>query len=119
MQTLKVELQYLNQGLLLPSECNNPSKLFLPHLLSNTIFADRVFTPTNQTKLRWLCEEVRERVGREQRLRKQHQQTRDQLKALTRSRDSEHDALLQRLDQQEKLLHSLSTEKKGTQMVFN
>ncbi|XP_023285893.1 centrosomal protein of 128 kDa [Seriola lalandi dorsalis] len=65
-----------------------------------------------KTKLRWLCEEVRERDTREQRLRKQHQQTRDQLKALRQSRDSEQAALLQRLDQQEKLLHSLSTEKK-------
>ncbi|XP_058470315.1 centrosomal protein of 128 kDa isoform X6 [Solea solea] len=65
-----------------------------------------------KTKLRWLCEEVRERVTREQRLRKQHQQTRDQLKALRQSRDSEHITLLQRLDQQEKLLNSLNTEKK-------
>nr|XP_020473772.1 centrosomal protein of 128 kDa isoform X2 [Monopterus albus] len=65
-----------------------------------------------KTKLRWLCEEVRERDTREQRLRKQHQQTRAQLKALRQSRDSEQAALLQRLDQQEKLLHSLSTEKK-------
>ncbi|KAM7368186.1 hypothetical protein PAMP_014432 [Pampus punctatissimus] len=65
-----------------------------------------------KTKLRWLCEEVRERDTKEQRLRKQHQQTRDQLKALRQSRDSEQAALLHRLDQQEKLLHSLSTEKK-------
>ncbi|XP_044024461.1 centrosomal protein of 128 kDa-like isoform X2 [Siniperca chuatsi] len=65
-----------------------------------------------KTKLRWLCEEVRECNAREQRLRKQHQQTRDQLKALRQSRDSEQTALLQRLDQQEKLLHSLSTEKR-------
>uniref|UniRef100_A0A3B4H7M7 Centrosomal protein 128 n=1 Tax=Pundamilia nyererei TaxID=303518 RepID=A0A3B4H7M7_9CICH len=65
-----------------------------------------------QTKLRWLCEEVRERDTREQRLRRQHQQTKDQLKALRQSRDSEQRALLQRLDQQEKLMHSLSTEKK-------
>ncbi|XP_037541024.1 centrosomal protein of 128 kDa [Nematolebias whitei] len=65
-----------------------------------------------KTKLRWLCEEVRERDTKEQRLRRQHQQTRDQLKALRRSRDSEQAALLQRLDQQENLLHSLSTEKK-------
>ncbi|KAF0023166.1 hypothetical protein F2P81_023796 [Scophthalmus maximus] len=65
-----------------------------------------------QTKLRWLREEVRERVTREQRLRKQHQQTRDQLKALRQSRDSENADLMQRLDRQEKLLHSLSTEKK-------
>ncbi|KAG8011139.1 hypothetical protein GBF38_005805 [Nibea albiflora] len=65
-----------------------------------------------KTKLRWLCEEVRECSTREQRLRKQHQQSRDQLKALRQSRDSEQTALLQRLDQQEKLLHSLSTEKR-------
>ncbi|XP_062293569.1 centrosomal protein of 128 kDa-like isoform X2 [Scomber scombrus] len=65
-----------------------------------------------KTKLRWLCEEVRERDTREQSLRKQHQQTRDQLKALRQSRDTEQAALLRRLDQQEKLLHSLSTEKK-------
>ncbi|XP_035804481.1 centrosomal protein of 128 kDa isoform X2 [Amphiprion ocellaris] len=65
-----------------------------------------------KTKLRWLCEEVRERDTREQRLRRQHQQTRDQLKALRQSRDSEQATLLQRLDQQEKLMHSLSTEKK-------
>ncbi|CAN9507647.1 unnamed protein product [Ophioblennius macclurei] len=65
-----------------------------------------------KTKLRWLCEEVRERDTREQRLRRQHQQTRDQLKALRQSRDSEQAALLQRLDQQERLLRSLNAEKK-------
>ncbi|XP_074471751.1 centrosomal protein of 128 kDa isoform X3 [Sebastes fasciatus] len=65
-----------------------------------------------KTKIRWLCEEVQECNTREQRLRKQQQQTRDQLKALRQSRDSEQMALLQRLDQQEKLLHSLSTEKR-------
>lgn len=74
---------------------------------------------TNQTKLRWLCEEVREGNTREQRLRKQHQQARDQLKTLRQSRDAEQMALLQRLDQQEKLLHSLSAEKRGTQTVLN
>lgn len=56
---------------------------------------------------------------RERRLKKQHQQTRDQLQALRQSRDSEQAALLQRLDQQEKLLHSLSTEKRGTQTAVN
>ncbi|KAM4528864.1 centrosomal protein of 128 kDa [Fundulus diaphanus] len=65
-----------------------------------------------KTKLRWLCEEVRERDMKERRLRKYHQQTRDQLKAVSQSRDAEQEALLQRLDQQEKLLLSLSTEKK-------
>ncbi|CAB1421250.1 unnamed protein product [Pleuronectes platessa] len=34
------------------------------------------------TKLRWLCEEVRECVTREESLRKEHQQTRDQLNTL-------------------------------------
>lgn len=71
----------------------------------------------NQTKLRWLCEEVRDRDSKEARLRKQHQQTRDQLKALRQSRDSEQETLLQRLDQQEKLLLSLSTEKKGSPLL--
>ncbi|XP_070782333.1 centrosomal protein of 128 kDa [Enoplosus armatus] len=65
-----------------------------------------------KTKLRWLCEEVRECNAREQSLRKQHQQTRDQLKVLRQSRDSEQTALLQRLDQQEKLLRSLGSEKR-------
>ncbi|KAM4713639.1 LOW QUALITY PROTEIN: centrosomal protein of 128 kDa [Anableps anableps] len=65
-----------------------------------------------KTKLRWLCEEVRERDTKERRLRKQQQHTRDQLKALRQSRDSMQETLLQRLDQQEKLLLSLSTEKK-------
>ncbi|XP_054900104.1 centrosomal protein of 128 kDa-like isoform X2 [Poeciliopsis prolifica] len=65
-----------------------------------------------KTKLRWLNEEVRERDTKERRLRKQHQQTRDELKALKQSRDSTRETLLQRLDQQEKLLLSLSTEKK-------
>ncbi|XP_037305567.2 centrosomal protein of 128 kDa isoform X1 [Pungitius pungitius] len=65
-----------------------------------------------KTKIRWLCEEVRESTTREQRLRKQQQQTRDQLEALRQSRDSEQRALLQRLDQQEELLLSLDTEKR-------
>ncbi|XP_061563454.1 centrosomal protein of 128 kDa-like isoform X2 [Cololabis saira] len=65
-----------------------------------------------KTKLRWLCEEVRERDSRERRLRRQHQQTRDQLKALRQSQDSEQAVLLQRLDQQEKMLHSLGTDRR-------
>ncbi|XP_069559232.1 centrosomal protein of 128 kDa [Brachyistius frenatus] len=68
-----------------------------------------------KTKLRWLCEEVRDRDTREQRLRRQHQQTRDQLKSLRRSWDSEQATLLQRLEQQEKLQDSLSSEKKELQ----
>uniref|UniRef100_A0A8C7ZDV8 Centrosomal protein 128 n=1 Tax=Oryzias sinensis TaxID=183150 RepID=A0A8C7ZDV8_9TELE len=59
------------------------------------------------TKLRWLCEEVREHDAKAQRWKKQHQQTKDQLKALRQSRDSEQAVLLQRLHQQEKLLEAL------------
>ncbi|XP_054618195.1 centrosomal protein of 128 kDa-like isoform X2 [Dunckerocampus dactyliophorus] len=65
-----------------------------------------------QSKLRRLREEVQERDTREQRLRRQSQHTRDELKALRHTRDADRDTLLQRLEQQEKLLHSISTEKK-------
>uniref|UniRef100_A0A8C6U802 Centrosomal protein 128 n=1 Tax=Neogobius melanostomus TaxID=47308 RepID=A0A8C6U802_9GOBI len=74
-----------------------------------------VFFPffPSQSKVRWLCEEVRERNKREQSQRRQHQQTKDQLKALRQSREQEQADFLQRLDQQEKLLHSLGNEKQG------
>lgn len=77
------------------------------------IFFFYFFCLTNQTKLRWLCEEVREHDAKAQRWRKQHQQTKDQLKALRQSRDAEQAVLLQRLHQQEKLLEAFSAEKKG------
>ncbi|KAK7907102.1 hypothetical protein WMY93_015714 [Mugilogobius chulae] len=64
-----------------------------------------------KSKVRWLCEEVRERNKREQSLRKQHQHTKDQLKTLRHARDVEQADFLQRLDQQENILQSLSTEK--------
>ncbi|XP_077366285.1 centrosomal protein of 128 kDa isoform X2 [Festucalex cinctus] len=65
-----------------------------------------------KAKIRWLREEVHEHDTREQRLRMQHKHTRDELKALRQTRGSDRDALLQRLDEQEKLLLSISTEKK-------
>ncbi|XP_077409259.1 centrosomal protein of 128 kDa isoform X2 [Vanacampus margaritifer] len=65
-----------------------------------------------KAKIRWLREEVREHDTREQRLRMQHKHTRDELKALRQTRGSDRDALLQRLDEQENLLLSISTEKK-------
>nr|XP_057944012.1 centrosomal protein of 128 kDa-like isoform X2 [Doryrhamphus excisus] len=65
-----------------------------------------------KSKLRRLHGEVQERGTREQHLRRQSQHTRDELKALRHTRDADRDALLQRLEQQEKLLHSISTEKK-------
>ncbi|XP_061667427.1 centrosomal protein of 128 kDa-like isoform X2 [Syngnathoides biaculeatus] len=65
-----------------------------------------------KAKLRLLREEVREHDTREQRLRRQHKHTRDELNALRQTRSTDQDALLQRLDEQEKLLLSISTEKK-------
>uniref|UniRef100_A0AAV2K8P0 Centrosomal protein of 128 kDa n=1 Tax=Knipowitschia caucasica TaxID=637954 RepID=A0AAV2K8P0_KNICA len=64
-----------------------------------------------KSKVRWLSEEVRERNKREQSQRRQHQQTKDQLKALRHSHHLEQEDFLQRLDQQEKLLQSLNSEK--------
>uniref|UniRef100_A0A3B3Z824 Centrosomal protein 128 n=1 Tax=Periophthalmus magnuspinnatus TaxID=409849 RepID=A0A3B3Z824_9GOBI len=84
------------------------------HQLLREELDHKVSTPCpRSSKVRWLCEEVRERNKREQSLRRQHQHTKDQLKALRHSQDSEQADLLQRLDQQEKLLHSLSNEKHG------
>ncbi|XP_034018593.1 centrosomal protein of 128 kDa-like [Thalassophryne amazonica] len=72
----------------------------------------RCWLAETKTKLRWLCEEVRERELKERRFQKQNQQTRDQLKAIQQSWDSEQTALLQRLHQQEKQMHSFYTENK-------
>ncbi|KAM9798347.1 LOW QUALITY PROTEIN: centrosomal protein of 128 kDa, partial [Neosynchiropus ocellatus] len=74
--------------------------------------AHRWFAET-KSKLHWLCEEVRERDRAEKRLMRQHRQTRDHLRALKQSQDTDKSALLQRLEQQEKLLDSLNAEKKG------
>ncbi|XP_057679140.1 centrosomal protein of 128 kDa-like isoform X2 [Corythoichthys intestinalis] len=65
-----------------------------------------------QSKIRWLREEVRDHDTKEHRLRRQHKYTRDELKALKQIRSPDKDALLQRLEEQEKLLHSISKEKK-------
>lgn len=73
-----------------------------------------IYILTNQSKIRLLREEVREHDTREQRLRMQHKHTRAELKALRQTRGTERDAFLQRLDEQEKLLLCISTEKQGT-----
>ncbi|XP_057679141.1 centrosomal protein of 128 kDa-like isoform X3 [Corythoichthys intestinalis] len=65
-----------------------------------------------KSKIRWLREEVRDHDTKEHRLRRQHKYTRDELKALKQIRSPDKDALLQRLEEQEKLLHSISKEKK-------
>lgn len=73
---------------------------------------------THQRKLRWLCEEVQESVLREQRQRRELLETADQLDTLRRSWESEKMSLQQCLEQQERLLNSFSTEKKGILTVI-
>ncbi|XP_077568357.1 centrosomal protein of 128 kDa isoform X2 [Stigmatopora nigra] len=65
-----------------------------------------------KSKIRWLREEMREHDTKEHHLRRQHKYTRDELKALKQSRSTDRDALLQRLEEKEKMLHSISKEKK-------
>lgn len=67
-----------------------------------------------QTKLQWLCEEVRERESSERRLRRTLQQQKEQMKALKQSRDSELQSLLDRITQQDRLLKDIQSEKRGT-----
>ncbi|XP_018587801.1 centrosomal protein of 128 kDa isoform X2 [Scleropages formosus] len=65
-----------------------------------------------KTKLQWLCEEVKERGNREEKLRQHLQQGREQLKVLRKSKDGEQKLLLERLAQQEQLLEDIHGEKR-------
>uniref|UniRef100_A0A9J8CWK1 Centrosomal protein 128 n=1 Tax=Cyprinus carpio carpio TaxID=630221 RepID=A0A9J8CWK1_CYPCA len=67
-----------------------------------------------QTKLQWLCEEVREREYRERKLRRTLQQDKEQMKALKQSKDSELQSLLDRITLQDRLLKDIQSEKRGT-----
>lgn len=69
---------------------------------------------TRQRKLRWLCAEVQESVLRERHQRRQILETTDQLNTLRRSWEAEKTSLQQCLEQQERLLNSVSMERKGT-----
>ncbi|XP_015282514.1 PREDICTED: centrosomal protein of 128 kDa [Gekko japonicus] len=57
-----------------------------------------------KTKLQWLCEEAKEREAKEKKLRRHLQQSREQLKHLTMSKESERQALISQLEKQERLL---------------
>ncbi|XP_030626766.1 centrosomal protein of 128 kDa [Chanos chanos] len=65
-----------------------------------------------KTKLQWICEEVSERDSREHRLRRQIQQSREQLKALKQSGDSEQQRLLDRISHQDQLLQDIHAQRK-------
>ncbi|XP_042301786.1 centrosomal protein of 128 kDa isoform X5 [Sceloporus undulatus] len=65
-----------------------------------------------KTKLRWLCEEVKERESKEKKLRHQLLQSREQLKQLTLSKEMEHQNLIGQIEKQEQLLKEVYQEKK-------
>ncbi|XP_077179510.1 centrosomal protein of 128 kDa isoform X2 [Paroedura picta] len=57
-----------------------------------------------KTKLQWLCEEAKEKEAKERKLRRHLQQSREQLKHLTLSKESERQALIGQLEKQEQFL---------------
>nr|XP_028574154.1 centrosomal protein of 128 kDa isoform X6 [Podarcis muralis] len=65
-----------------------------------------------KTKLKWLCEEVKERETKEKKLRRQLLQNREQLKHLTLSKESEHQNLIGQLEKREQLLDEVYQERK-------
>ncbi|GCB75386.1 hypothetical protein scyTo_0016415, partial [Scyliorhinus torazame] len=67
-----------------------------------------------KTKLQWLCEEVKERDGRELKLRYHLRQCRGQLKELLQDKDSESQLFLEQITKQEHLLEEIHREKRET-----
>ncbi|KAM6462076.1 centrosomal protein of 128 kDa isoform 2-T2 [Liasis olivaceus] len=65
-----------------------------------------------KTKLRWLCEEVKERETKEKKLRHHLLYSREQLKQLTLSKKTEHQNLIGQIEKQERLLEEVYQEKK-------
>ncbi|XP_063146254.1 centrosomal protein of 128 kDa [Candoia aspera] len=65
-----------------------------------------------KTKLRWLCEEVKERETKEKKLRHHLLHSREQLKQLTFSQETEHQNLIGQIEKQEQLLEEVCQEKK-------
>ncbi|XP_078516120.1 centrosomal protein of 128 kDa [Lissotriton helveticus] len=65
-----------------------------------------------KTKLQWICEEVKEREGKERKVRRHLQQSREQLKDLNINKDSERQALFEQITRKEQLLEDLHREKR-------
>ncbi|XP_054491716.2 centrosomal protein of 128 kDa isoform X1 [Agelaius phoeniceus] len=65
-----------------------------------------------KTKLQWLCEEVKERVSKEKKLRCYLLQSREQLKHFTQIKETEHQSLFKQIKNQEKLLEEVHREKR-------
>ncbi|XP_038629587.1 centrosomal protein of 128 kDa-like isoform X2 [Scyliorhinus canicula] len=65
-----------------------------------------------KTKLQWLCEEVKERDGRELKLRCHLRQCRGQMKELLQDKESESQLFLEQITKQEHLLEDIHREKR-------
>ncbi|XP_048456289.1 centrosomal protein of 128 kDa isoform X2 [Rhincodon typus] len=65
-----------------------------------------------KTKLQWLCEEVKEREGRELKLRYHLRQCRGQLKELLQDKESESQLFIEQITKQEHLLEEIHREKR-------
>uniref|UniRef100_A0A8C6V4X1 Centrosomal protein 128 n=1 Tax=Naja naja TaxID=35670 RepID=A0A8C6V4X1_NAJNA len=65
-----------------------------------------------KAKVRWLCEEVKERHSKEKKLCHQLLQSREQLKQLSLSKETEHQNLIGQIEKQEQLLEEVYEEKK-------
>uniref|UniRef100_A0A8C5QZ13 Centrosomal protein 128 n=1 Tax=Leptobrachium leishanense TaxID=445787 RepID=A0A8C5QZ13_9ANUR len=66
-----------------------------------------------KTKLQWLCQEVKERQGRERKMRGHVQQCREQLKELKLSKESEQETLRQQIQKHEQQLEEAQRENNG------
>ncbi|XP_067848139.1 centrosomal protein of 128 kDa-like isoform X2 [Heptranchias perlo] len=65
-----------------------------------------------KTKLQWLCEEMKERDGRELKLRCHLRQCRGQLKELAQNKESESQLFIEQIAKQEHLLEEIHREKR-------
>ncbi|POI28338.1 hypothetical protein CIB84_007912 [Bambusicola thoracicus] len=70
-----------------------------------------------QTKLQWLCEEVKERENKEKKLRRYLLQSQQHLKHFTQLKESEHQSLFKQIKKQEQLLEEVHREKRGMLLV--
>lgn len=66
-----------------------------------------------QTKLQWLCEELKDRENREKSLRHQLMMCRQQLRNMTENKESELQCLFEQIERQEQLLEEIHREKRG------
>ncbi|EMP25532.1 hypothetical protein UY3_17395 [Chelonia mydas] len=69
---------------------------------------------TQQTKLQWMCEEVKERESKERKLRRHLLQSREQLKHLTLSTECERQSLFEQIKNQEHVLEEVNREKRDS-----